>query len=44
VREACEKVVVDYTNKALQILAELPQNAATAQLRTIAEKLNRRTS
>ena len=44
VRETCEKVVIDYTNKALQILAELPQNAATAQLRTIAEKLNRRTS
>lgn len=39
VREACEQVVADYTKKALQILDTLPQNAATEQLRQMAEKL-----
>lgn len=42
VREACEMMVADYTQKALQILATLPQNAATAQLRQLANKLNTR--
>ena len=42
VREACEMMVADYTQKALQILATLPQNAATAQLRHLANKLNTR--
>lgn len=39
VREICEQVVADYTKKALQILDTLPQNAATEQLRQMAEKL-----
>ena len=42
VREACEMMVADYTQKALQILATLPQNAATAQLRQLANLLNTR--
>jgi geranylgeranyl pyrophosphate synthase len=39
VREACEQVVRDYTQKALDILERLPQNAATEELRKLAEKL-----
>ena len=42
VRAACEAVVQDYTQKALQILDTLPQNAATEQLRQLANKLNTR--
>ena len=42
VRSACEAVVEDYTQKALQILSGLPQNAATEQLRQLANKLNTR--
>ena len=39
VREACEQVVRDYTQRALDILETLPQNAATEELRQLAEKL-----
>ena len=39
---ACEKVVEDYTQKALALLNQLPQNAATEQLRQLANKLNTR--
>ncbi len=39
---ACEKVVEDYTLKALALLDQLPQNAATEQLRELANKLNTR--
>jgi geranylgeranyl diphosphate synthase type II len=42
VRTACEKVVEDYTQKALALLNQLPQNAATEQLRQLANKLNAR--
>lgn len=42
VRAACEAVVEDYTQKALRILDTLPQNAATEQLRQLANKLNTR--
>ena len=42
VRVACEAVVEDYTQKALLILDTLPQNAATEQLRQLANKLNTR--
>ena len=42
VRAACEKVVEDYTQKALALLNQLPQNAATEQLRKLADKLNTR--
>ena len=42
VRTACEKVVEDYTQKALALLNQLPQNAATEQLRQLANKLNTR--
>ena len=41
-RAACEAVVEDYTQKALLILDTLPQNAATEQLRQLANKLNTR--
>jgi geranylgeranyl diphosphate synthase type II len=44
VRERCEKVVEDYTQKALDILDKLPQNQATEQLRKLADKLNNRNS
>ena len=44
VREQCEKVVEDYTQKALDILDKLPQNQATEQLRKLADKLNNRNS
>jgi geranylgeranyl diphosphate synthase type II len=39
VRERCEQVVRDYTQKALEILETLPQNAASEELRKLAEKL-----
>jgi geranylgeranyl diphosphate synthase type II len=42
VRAACEKVVEDYTQKALTLLNQLPQNQATEQLRKLADKLNTR--
>ena len=42
VRERCEKVVEEYTQVALDILEKLPQNAATEQLRKLADKLNAR--
>ena len=42
VRTACEKVVEEYTQKALALLNHLPQNAATEQLRQLANKLNTR--
>ena len=42
VREACEAVVAQYTQKALEILDRLPQNAATDQLRQLASKLHAR--
>ena len=42
VHAACEAVVEDYTQKALLILDTLPQNAATEQLRQLANKLNTR--
>lgn len=42
VREACEAVVEDYTQKALAILDTLPQNIATDQLRHLAHKLHTR--
>ena len=42
VRTACEKEVKDYTQKALALLNQLPQNAATEQLRQLANKLNTR--
>lgn len=41
-REICEFVVEEYTTKALDILNRLPQNAATEQLRQLANKLNTR--
>ena len=44
VRAVCEKVVEDYTQKALALLDQLPQNAATEQLRKLADKLNNRNS
>ena len=42
VRAACDMVVENYTQSELQILETLPQNAATEQLRKLAEKLNTR--
>jgi geranylgeranyl pyrophosphate synthase len=42
VRPLCELVVDDYTNKALELLNQLPQNAATEQLRQLANKLTTR--
>ena len=42
VRAACEKVVEDYTQKALALLDQLPQNTATEQLRQLANKLTTR--
>ena len=42
VRATCEKVVEDYTQKALALLNQLPQNTATEQLRQLANKLNTR--
>ena len=42
VRAVCEKVVEDYTQKALALLDQLPQNEATEQLRLLANKLTTR--
>ena len=42
VRAVCEKVVEDYTQKALASLDQLPQNEATEQLRQLANKLTTR--
>ena len=42
VRAVCEKVVEDYTQKALALLDQLPQNEATEQLRQLANKLTTR--
>ena len=42
VRTVCEKVVEDYTQKALALLDQLPQNEATEQLRQLANKLTTR--
>ena len=42
VRATCEKVVEDYTQKALSLLDLLPQNASTGQLRLLANKLTTR--
>ena len=39
VREVCEQVVRDYTQRALDILETLPQNEASEELRKLAEKL-----
>jgi geranylgeranyl diphosphate synthase type II len=44
VRTACENVVKEYTQSALQLLDILPQNEATEQLRKLADKLNTRNS
>ena len=42
VRDACEAVVAQYTQSALEILDTLPQNTATEQLRQLANKLHTR--
>ena len=42
VREACEAVVAQYTQSALEILDTLPQNTATEQLRQLTNKLHTR--
>lgn len=42
VRSACEKVVNEYTTRALEMLHALPQNSATEQLRGLADKLHKR--
>ena len=42
VRDRCEQVVENYTQTALNILDQLPQNTATQQLRSLADKLNTR--
>ena len=42
VREACEAVVAQYTQTALEILDTLPQNTDTDQLRQLANKLTTR--
>ena len=44
VRAACENVVEEYTQSALELLKDLPQNEATEQLRQLADKLNTRNS
>ena len=44
VRAECEKRVVELTLQALTFLSTLPQNAATDQLRQLADKLNTRNS
>ena len=43
VRKACEEKVNDYTETAMAILANLPQNAATKELRKLAQQLHTRT-
>jgi geranylgeranyl pyrophosphate synthase len=42
VRAACENVVEEYTQSALELLKDLPQNEATEQLRQLANKLTTR--
>lgn len=42
VRSACEKVVNEYTTRALEMLQALPQNSVTEQLRGLADKLHKR--
>lgn len=42
VRSACEKVVNEYTTRALEMLQALPQNSATEQLRGLTDKLHKR--
>ena len=42
VRSACEKVVNEYTTRALEMLQALPQNSAIEQLRGLADKLHKR--
>ena len=44
VRTACENVVEEYTQSALELLKDLPQNEATRKLRQLADKLNTRNS
>ena len=44
VRAECEKRVVELTQQAQAYLSTLPQNAATDQLRQLADKLNTRNS
>ena len=44
VRAVCEAKVQAYTQAALELLNQLPQNAATDQLRKLADKLNTRKS
>lgn len=39
VRETCEGIMLQHTREALALLETLPQNEATAALRTLAEKL-----
>ena len=41
-RTLCEETVEQYTAQALHLLDQLPQNAATEQLRQLANKLNAR--
>lgn len=43
VRKVCEAKVNDYTETAMAILANLPQNAATKELRKLAQQLHTRT-
>lgn len=43
VRKACEEKVNDYTETAMAILVNLPQNAATKELRKLAQQLHTRT-
>ena len=43
VRKTCEEKVNDYTETAMAILANLPQNAATKELRKLAQQLHTRT-
>lgn len=43
VRKACEEKVNEYTETAMAILANLPQNAATKELRKLAQQLHTRT-
>lgn len=43
VRKTCEEKVNEYTETAMAILANLPQNAATKELRKLAQQLHTRT-
>lgn len=42
VREVCESIMLEHTREALALLDTLPQNGATAALRTLADKLLKR--